>query len=133
MDGGVSWSPIATGLDDANYFDIAIDPQQPATLYAGTDRGVYKSTDAGGSWSAANNGFPEKYIRIWCLAIDPVQTSIIYAATDKGVYRSLDGGGNWELFNSGLDDFLVNVLVFAPTTPPILYAGTSNGGVFVHR
>ncbi len=36
---------------------LAIDPSTATTLYAGTfDRGVFKSTDGGGSWRAVNNG-----------------------------------------------------------------------------
>src|SRR3989454_11876590 len=36
---------------------LAIDPQTPTTLYAGTSgHGVFKSTDGGGNWSAVNTG-----------------------------------------------------------------------------
>jgi hypothetical protein len=35
---------------------LAIDPITPSTLYAGTDAGVYKSTDGGGSWTVMNTG-----------------------------------------------------------------------------
>src|SRR5450759_2663750 len=35
---------------------LAIDPTTPATLYAGTNNGVFKSTDSGGTWADANKG-----------------------------------------------------------------------------
>jgi hypothetical protein len=58
-DAGWSWTPINAGLTDvltaygvlADVFALAIDPVAPATLYAATRVGVFKSFDRGGSWS----------------------------------------------------------------------------------
>src|SRR5437879_6238708 len=36
--------------------DLVIDPQNPSTLYAGTDVGVFKTTDGGDNWTAINPG-----------------------------------------------------------------------------
>jgi hypothetical protein len=53
---------------------LAIDPTTPATLYAGTDGGgVSKSTDAGGTWAAANTGLEYPYPYVSALAIDPTR------------------------------------------------------------
>ena len=48
---------------------LAIDPTTPATLYAGTGGGVFKSTDSGGTWAAANTGLTN--LDVAALAIDP--------------------------------------------------------------
>jgi hypothetical protein len=58
-DGGMTWSAVNTGL--TSYIEalglhpgirvVAVDPLVPTTVYAGTVAGVFKSTDAGGSWS----------------------------------------------------------------------------------
>src|SRR5215467_12591365 len=49
---------------------IAIDPANPATLYAGSfNGGVFKSADWGARWTAINSGLPIKEVR--ALAIDP--------------------------------------------------------------
>jgi photosystem II stability/assembly factor-like uncharacterized protein len=84
---------------------LAIDPQNPGIIYAGTDVGVFKSTDGGASWNNAGlNGFP-----VSALIIDPEQPTIIYAVTTlrpdggppavlwstAGVFKSTDGGGSW--------------------------------------
>ncbi len=59
-----------TGLANASVTALAIDPQTPATLYAGTDgSGLFKSTNAGGGWSAINTGLTDSSVRV--LAIDP--------------------------------------------------------------
>ena len=64
---------------------LAIDPITPTTLYAGTVfEGVYKSTDSGGNWSAANTGLPS--VSVLALAIDPTTPSTLYAGIPVGVF-----------------------------------------------
>jgi hypothetical protein len=59
-DGGADWVPINTGLEqltgltDLIVATLAIDPLVPATLYAGTDGGVFQSIDGGAHWLALN-------------------------------------------------------------------------------
>src|SRR5205807_9211166 len=68
--GGGSWSAANTGLPTLFVLALAIDPQTPATLYAGTaGGGVFKSANAGGSWGAVNTGLTASRVR--ALAIDP--------------------------------------------------------------
>src|SRR5207253_9749917 len=61
-DGGANWSNISSGLIDpygvrvSAIAAMAINPQTPTTLYAGTTQGVFKSTDGGRSWSATRPG-----------------------------------------------------------------------------
>ena len=72
---------------------IAICPQNPSTLYAGTYSGLFKSTDAGLSWNAINNGL--SYESIESLAIDPLNPATVYAGTPYRVFKSTNGGMNW--------------------------------------
>ena len=103
---------------------LAIDPLTPGTLYAGTGRGVFRSTDAAGTWTAENTGFTTiGLIGVFALAIDPRTPRTLYAGTDTGVFESADGGTTWYLSN------FPGVPVFDPRTPRTLYAMT-NGGVF---
>jgi photosystem II stability/assembly factor-like uncharacterized protein len=83
---------------------LAIDPQNPGIIYAGTGVGVFKSTDGGASWNNAGlNGFP-----VSALIIDPQQPIIVYALTagrpdsppgffgsTAGLFKSTDGGASW--------------------------------------
>jgi photosystem II stability/assembly factor-like uncharacterized protein len=48
-DGGATWSPVRSGLGGAPVVDLAVDPQDPDRLYAGTARGVLTYTDTGGN------------------------------------------------------------------------------------
>jgi photosystem II stability/assembly factor-like uncharacterized protein len=91
-DGGASWRAARNGLTKTFVRALAIDPQTPTTLYAGTDGGggVFQSTDGGASWRAANNGLTATDVR--ALAIDPQTPTTLYAGTQSGgVFKSTDG------------------------------------------
>jgi len=94
-------------------------------LYAGTNgSGVFKSANAGASWSQANTG-PTA-----ALVIDRSNLATLYAGTyANGVFISTDGGGSWQQDNSGLTVGYIHALAIDPYNPAILYAG-SLGGVF---
>src|SRR5262249_37790285 len=76
---------------------LVIDPQNPSTLYAGTsgesfdsctipcsgfNDGVFRSTDAGATWTAINSGLTMPHVA--SLAIDPQNPSTLYAGTIHG-------------------------------------------------
>ena len=63
------------GMNDV--FALAIDPTNPSTLYAGTNRGVFKSTDMGSTWAEINNGLTS--FGVLGLAVDPTNPSTLYA------------------------------------------------------
>src|SRR5207245_1421057 len=77
---------------------LAIDPQTPTTLYAGTSgHGVFKSTDGGGTWSAVNTGLttPCGAVRVNALAIDPPTPTALYTSGSvDGVSNSTDAGAS---------------------------------------
>src|SRR5262249_53476912 len=66
----------------------------PDALPIGTSgSGVFKSTDGGGSWSAANTGLPTP-VSVTTLANDPLTPTPLYAVTRGGrVIKSTNGGG----------------------------------------
>ena len=55
---GATWTDISNGLPDIPVNALLIDPVIPDTLYAGSDIGVFRSTDRGASWRAFNKGIP---------------------------------------------------------------------------
>ena len=107
---------------------LAIDPQNPTTLYAGTtDRGVFKSTDGGATWSGSTTGLTS--IAVGALVIDAQTPTALYAGTtDRGVYKSTDAGASWGA--TGLTNGSVQVLAVDPQTPTTLYALIPDVGVF---
>ena len=88
---------------------LAIDPVDPSTLYAGTHNGgVWKSTDAGGSWQQA--GLAVQVVS--SIRIDPQNSKRLFAVTKNGVFRSEDAGASW--VKAGL---VGHPLAIAPSDP----------------
>ena len=103
-----------------------MDPSAPATLYAGTVGGVFKSTNGGGSWTAINTGLTNTEVQ--ALAIDPSAPGTLYAGTyGGGVFKSTDAGVSWTAMNAGLATPNVTALAIDPSLPTKLYAGTDVG------
>jgi photosystem II stability/assembly factor-like uncharacterized protein len=125
-DGGGSWTGHALGLPTSPPYgavsSIFLDPLTPSTLYAtailGPRSAMYKSTDAGESWSVVN---PGPFARL--LAIDPVTSSTLYAIQEfgTGFSKSTDGGASWTPTGFTKD---VLALAVDPKNPNILYAST---------
>ena len=83
-DGGQTWATMATGLPNgAEVYAIAIVPQDNAVLYAGTKSGVYKWTDASGTWTL--HGLEGLIVR--AMALDPRQT----AGSSPMILAGVDG------------------------------------------
>jgi hypothetical protein len=102
---------------------MAIFPQSPGLLYAGTGAGVFKSSNGGSSWFAASSGLPAG--SIYGMAIHPTDPNIVYSVLSGGVYKTTDGGTTWNSANTGkLILYLLSPtlpLVLDPTAPETLY------------
>jgi photosystem II stability/assembly factor-like uncharacterized protein len=119
------WS--SNGPEGGPVSALAIDPDNTATIYAGTNSGVFKSTNGGESWSSLT-------ISASALAIDPITPTILYANAN-GVSKSTDGGASWHTINNGMANQYGNVLsgsklAIDPGTPTTVYVGTSGRGMF---
>ena len=115
---------------------IVIDTLDHATIYLGTNNGVFKSTNEGCSWKESSGGFTERYIRD--LVIDPADPSNLYALTSMitgNIYRippshrvfiTADRGNNWQAVNL---DFELTCLTIDSSNPATLYLGARNQDV----
>jgi photosystem II stability/assembly factor-like uncharacterized protein len=92
LDGGSTWTLAKSGLFATTIYSLAIDPQNPHTVYAGDGAGLYKSQDGAVSWSPAPI-LPG--VNIFALANDPHEPGTVYAQGPKGLSKSIDGGANW--------------------------------------
>jgi photosystem II stability/assembly factor-like uncharacterized protein len=139
-DGGVHWDPIFDNQPVSSIGSLAIAPSDPNIVWAGTGEahirshisvgaGIYKSTDAGKTWTLMGL---EKTGRIGRIVIDPRNPDIVLAAAmghsygpqaDRGIFRTADGGKTWDrvLFvdeNTGASE-----IVMDPANPRTLFAG----------
>src|ERR1700730_15885575 len=104
VDGGKAWKPKTDGMPSLSMGAIAIDPGTPGTVYAGTGNlfdggglftkgvGIYKSIDAGETWSILGEAVFTGY-GINRIAV-PVP-HVLLVASDHGLYISIDGGSNF--------------------------------------
>ncbi len=138
-DGGGTWTAVFDDVGTQSIGAMAIHPTDPNILYVGTGEantagdsyegaGMYKSTDAGASWS--HIGLPNSY-HIGRVVIDPLRPDTIYAAVlgrlfgtnpERGVYRSEDGGTTWNQLLYVNDSTGCVDLVYDPVSGRILAA-----------
>ena len=127
VDGGSTWTQIVNGLAGTGRLtSLAIDPQNPTTVYAATQQGVYKTVNGGSNWTPANGGV----VGAVSLAVDPQNPSTVYTGTGSGVFKSVDGGANWTASSNGLPASQVSALAIDPDVPSHVFAGTFGAGVF---
>ncbi|MCP4256657.1 MAG: hypothetical protein GY774_03910 [Planctomycetes bacterium] len=115
---------------------LAIDPQNSATIYAGTNGGgVFKSMDGGLNWAEMNTVLTDLDVR--ALVVDPSNRNIIYTGTyGGGVFSWDDSNRYWVKLNEGLTGpygQYVQALAVDPNDSTIIYVGTNGGGVFKRK
>ena len=148
LDGGRTWSN--TGLRTSEHIgQILIDPRDPDVVYAaamgglwapGGDRGLFKTTDGGASWTpvleiSENTGIAD-------VAMDPRDPDVLYAVAfqrrrhvgvliaggpESGVWKSTDGGDTWRDITQGLPpgDLGRIALAVSPIDPDVVYANAA--------
>ena len=84
-DGGQSWRESNAGLGSLFVNTLAIDPNNPDLIYAGTDGGAHVSFDGGENWGRINDGLLGALVVYSSIVIDP--TGNVYAATPYGIFK----------------------------------------------
>ena len=137
-DGAASWRKVNNGLIPAEILDAAlslgvnmliVDPVTPDTVYAGTTKGLFKTTDGAETWVRIGESLPDQFIS--SLAVDPTRPHVLYAGGRAGVHQSRDGGQSWQAINQGLQTLNVRTIAMSPRDPRILYTGTNGSGLYV--
>ena len=156
-DGGDSWTNV--GLKESQHISkIIVHPSDPNTVWVaaqgplwnkGGERGLYKSTDGGGTWKHTLGD--NEWTGVTDIVIDPRDPMVMYAATwqrhrtvaaymgggpNSGIYKSVDGGETWDELTSGIPTSNLGKigLAISPQNPDVLYAAIeldrTTGGVF---
>ena len=131
---GETWDTLIRGFSVSC---IVIHPQSSDTIFVGTGTanysvpGILKTTDAGGTWTWANQGiFLDWQTSILSIAIDPHVSNIMYAGTGGtnggALYRTTDGGRHWNMLNPPSDNGYSKLQVL-PGDSGVLLVGTSSG------
>ncbi len=135
-DGGASWYSVLSNLGGSNYQDwtymLAISRTSPSTLMAAThEHGIYKTTNAGSGWGAANNGITRFTTR--GIGIGPTSASAGTAYTGvwtgEGAFKTTNLGGSWTQKSSGISGANIYGLDIDYANPQKVYLATYNKGV----
>ncbi len=139
-DAGASWKNISDGFfESASMGSIDVADSDPNVIFAGTGsdairsnvsigRGIYKSVDAGKTWSHA--GLRDAG-QIGSVNIHPSNPDIVFAAAmgnpfkptpDRGVYRTKDGGRSWQKVLFISDSTGAVDIEYQPGNPNVVYA-----------
>ena len=126
-DGGRTWRRIG-GNDLQKAESVAIDPNDFRTLYVGTWRLSYRSSDFGKTWVLMNKGMPLDS-DVFSISIDPEDPSVVYASACSGVYRSGNGARLWTRLRVVPDRFTVraHLVYLDPVKRGRVYSGTTEG------
>ncbi|MBS1783221.1 MAG: glycosyl hydrolase [Bacteroidetes bacterium] len=155
-DGGKTWNKILYINEKSGCADIALDPQNPETIYAttwefrrlpysfnsgGKGSGFYKSTDGGRSWKELKNGLPQKPFGRVAIALapsNPKKLLAIVEAKETGLYISEDAGETWKSQSSTMNvtarPFYFSTIVFDPKDanrvyrPAFSFSYSNDGG-----
>jgi photosystem II stability/assembly factor-like uncharacterized protein len=85
VDGGQNFRSISEGLPKGQVvMTVAEDPKNPAVLYAGTEFGVFVSTDRGGSWNRIRSGLPT--VPIHEIVFHPRENDMILATHGRSIW-----------------------------------------------
>jgi photosystem II stability/assembly factor-like uncharacterized protein len=80
-----TWTPSSNGIPQVPVSSIAVDPQNSNILYAGTDIGVYTSTDGGANWAPLGSGLPR--VAVFDVKISNVQRYLRIATHGRGIWE----------------------------------------------
>ncbi len=136
---GITFTPIFDGGGSFTLCCVAIDPKDSNVLFLGTGEGnsqrsahfgdgVYKSTDAGKTWTRVGLASSE---HIGKILIDSRNPNVVYVAAqgplwsaggERGLFKTTDGGGTWTAVLSISPDTGVSDVVFDPRNSNILFA-----------
>ncbi len=126
-DGGETWKRRETGLAGSRVLALAIDPTNSNLLLAGTESGLFRTTDAGLTWAKVS-GFSAE---VNAIVAAPTTPPAFYAnLAGFGVQRSINGGVTWTPARRGLAPVPVSMLAVDPNDPHRLYAGSATRGLF---
>ena len=113
INAGRTWSPSKTSAEGDRISTFAPDPGNPEVLYAGSGKGILRSTDFGTSWSSIQGTLPG--IDCAVVASGTSEGTLLFAYGEGiGLQRSEDGAVTWRHADAGLGGSTVSLIGLVP-------------------
>lgn len=129
-DGGSTWSKVLAC--SIAVFDITTTADNPSTMYAAIDTFIYKSTDAGTTWTVTGSGYYRD--RNLNLSVKDSDDSFVYVVNgewnSEGIFRSMDGGITWDTTTSGMAMDRIACCSAAKAAPSNMFIQRHHIGVY---
>jgi len=126
-DGGRNWSAVE-GLQGKSIRAFVQAPSDSAVLLAGTLDGVFRSSDAGASWTLISPPGSQEIHEVESLAVDPADPDVIYAGTWHLPWKTTDRGKSWHSIKEGvIDDSDVFSIIIDPVRTNVVFASACSG------
>lgn len=127
VDGGESF--LELGQKTSVIFTMVVNPSDRDVIYIGSSAGnVFVSTNAGLTWTRANQGLPPA--NILDLAIDPNDGTLYASAERQGVFKSSNGGASWQATETAIIGALQVVSLTVDASEGTIYAAAANAGIY---
>ncbi|HEX6964202.1 MAG TPA: glycosyl hydrolase [Gemmatimonadaceae bacterium] len=144
-DGGINWTPITDKYFGGTIGAIGVSESNPDIVYVGTGEndirgnvsagdGVYKTTDAGKTWTHIGLEATQQISRV---RVDPRNPDVVYVAAlghvwapnaERGVFKTTDGGKTWKKILFVNDSTGASDLILDPNNPDVVYAAFWQSG-----
>ena len=126
-DGGRTWRE-SEQLKGDGIHALRQSSKNPDLLLAGTNRGIWRSTDAGERWELLDTKATPGLINVESLAVDPRDENVIYAGTWYLPYKTTDGGQTWSITKTGIiDDSDIFAIEIDESNPDHVIASACSG------
>jgi hypothetical protein len=125
LSGTPTWVAAGTGIPDTPTNTLAIDPANTQIVYAGTDIGVFRSSDGGASWIPLSNGLPR--VAVFGMEIQPVHRVLRIATHGRGMYEFNLNARTTPVDFDG--DNKTDLSIFRPAVGEWFYQKSSDGVV----
>ena len=128
----VGWSSLTALPATGNITEFAIAPSNNQIIYVLKSNGIYKTTNAGVTWTTVTNGVPVASASPENICIDPTDPNNAwvvlsgYSAGNK-VYVTTNGGSSWTNYSANLPNIPANCIVYQPGTNDLVYVGMDVG------
>ena len=125
----IQWEQRGMGMALTNeILSLAIDPTDPAIVFAGGATELFRSSDGSASWQRIYSTLDGQ--SIFALLVDAIVPERIYAGATNGLYRSEDSGETWQPWGDSLHNITISALAQHPSDSNIFFVGTKQNSLW---